>query len=328
MAWISRRQSATPLPGSHRPGLDRLQDEGRAEPARQHPPRRDHARGNRSRPQADDGRQPVLGRGRGHRPDEGAGAVRSLVDRGTDKSGRRAWPCPNRTGDRADRRRHRRSLPEPRDVQAAPAGRRHSLRAGRFMPHGRRERSACRDPDGQQVPEARVSARRRRRPVRVRAAPVDLRLHCGQRFSGASRVRIRRSSSRAFRRSLHHEECEVRDAASSGIQHRHQAAIDRRLRVPGRAGLEAPWLTSTRAGRQLAVCDGASARCSSSRPRSTTSTARCSAFLRQRYGTRSAGPTATTAGSARRSRSPTRSVFCLPAGSSIGSERASATRCI
>ena len=73
-------------------GLDRLQDEGRPEPRGQRPPRRDHARGDRARAQADDGREPVLGRGRGHHPDEGAGALRSLVDRGADEPRRHPRP--------------------------------------------------------------------------------------------------------------------------------------------------------------------------------------------------------------------------------------------
>ena len=62
-------------------------------------------------------------------------------------------------------------VPEPRHLQAAAAGERASASAGRQLPHGRRQRGPGRPADGREVRRAGLPARRRRRPLRVRAAP-------------------------------------------------------------------------------------------------------------------------------------------------------------
>ena len=79
------------------------------------------------------------------------------------------------------RRRHRRALRQPRAVQAAAAGPRDQLLPDRQLPSWRRERKPGRHPDGGEVRHAGVPARRRRGPVRVRAAPLDVRFHRGVR---------------------------------------------------------------------------------------------------------------------------------------------------
>ncbi len=55
--------------------------------------------------------------------------LRPLVDRGADQPRRRARARRHRQGHRPHRGGHRRGVPEPRDLQAAPAGRRHPLPA-------------------------------------------------------------------------------------------------------------------------------------------------------------------------------------------------------
>ena len=99
-------------------------------------------------------RQPALGRRRGDRLDDRAGAVRPVVDRGADQPRRhprpRRDPAPAwRRGARwrADPGGHRRARRQPGDVQAVAAGRRDRLRAARRVP-GRRastrtSRSCC-----------------------------------------------------------------------------------------------------------------------------------------------------------------------------------------
>ncbi len=72
--------------------------------------------------------------------------------------------------------RHRRARPEPRDLQAADAGRGDRHRPDRRGP-GRGGQREPRDPAaGGQVRAARLPARRRRGPVRARPAPLDVRL--------------------------------------------------------------------------------------------------------------------------------------------------------
>ena len=171
-------------------------------------------------------------------PDEGAGAVRSLVDRGADQSRRRA------RARRASRGRSRRSRVATGEVCQNRVMFKQLLQADaiRYV-----QVDSCRMGGvnealavmlmAHKFGEAGVPARRRRRAVRVRAAPVDLRLHRGQRLAGGSRVRVRRPSARALRRSVHHQQRALRRTASPGLQHRHQAAVDRRLRVPGRTRL-------------------------------------------------------------------------------------------
>ena len=133
---------------------------------------------------ADDGRQPGLGRRRGDRQ-HGAGWPSST------RTGSRSPPTPTTCSatpasprGRADRRpvpgRHRRGRREPGHLQAAAAGRGDRRLPGRRLPGRRRQRGARRAADGGQVRRAGLPARRRRRPVRVRPAPGDLRLPAGR----------------------------------------------------------------------------------------------------------------------------------------------------
>ena len=64
-----------------------------------------------------------------------------------------------------------------------------------------RQRKPRGDPDGREVRHSRLPARRRRRPVRAGAAPVDVGLSLGLGPHGRSRHRVRRSPARALRRS-------------------------------------------------------------------------------------------------------------------------------
>ena len=167
-----------------RAGLDRVQDEGRPEPRGQPPPRGGHARGDRPRPPPDDGRQPVLGRGRGDPADEGAGAVRPLVDRGAHQPRRRAGPrAPSRapwlpsavaTGETCQNRVIFKQLLQAEAIRFLQVD---SCRMG-----GVNEALAV-ILHGRPLRRGRLPARRRRGPVRVRAAPLDLRLHRGQRLA-------------------------------------------------------------------------------------------------------------------------------------------------
>ena len=68
------------------------------------------------------------------------------------------------------------------------------------LPAGRGERGARGAAAGGEVRRAGLPARGRRRPVRVRAAPRDLRLHRGQRLDREPRRRVRRPPPRALRR--------------------------------------------------------------------------------------------------------------------------------
>ena len=112
--WATRttRSAGSAARGSRRAG--RTSRSRSARPRRRHPPRAHHPRGDRPGSQADDGREPGLGRRRGDRQDARARALRSVVDRGADEPGRRARPRGDRARGRADRRRDRRALPEPR----------------------------------------------------------------------------------------------------------------------------------------------------------------------------------------------------------------------
>ena len=106
-------------------GLDALQGQGRRGAGRRRPARvAPRARGDRTRSDADDRRQPALGRGRSDRAHQRAGALQPVVDRGADQPGRRAGPRGDRAGGvaRRHRRRDRRALREPRHLQAAAAG--------------------------------------------------------------------------------------------------------------------------------------------------------------------------------------------------------------
>ena len=121
-------------------------------------------------------RQPALERRRGHRLDQGARRVRPVLDRGADQPRRRPRPRRDPQGRRPGQGRHRRARPEPHHLQAAAPGRRHRRPADRRGPRRRCQREP-RDPAARgQVRRAGLPARGRRRPVRTRPAPVDVRL--------------------------------------------------------------------------------------------------------------------------------------------------------
>ena len=114
-------------------------------------------------------------------------AVRPVLDRGADRARRRARPRrdPARrcTPIKVATGEH---VPEPRDVQAAAAGRRDRRRADRRRA-GRRRQREHRDPAaGGQVRRPGVPARRRRRAVRAGPAPGDVRLRRG--LAGTTRT--------------------------------------------------------------------------------------------------------------------------------------------
>ena len=96
----------------------------------EHAPRRAHARGDRPR-----GRKLMMDAnqcwdvGEAIRQMKALAALRPLVDRGADQPRRRAGPRRHRARRRAHRGGHRRGLPEPRHLQAAPAGGRHRASA-------------------------------------------------------------------------------------------------------------------------------------------------------------------------------------------------------
>ena len=100
------------------------------------------ARARRGR-RSDDGREPGLGRRPGDRGDAAAGRARPVVDRGADESRRRARPRAHPPRGRADRRRHGRACPEPRDLQAAVPGRRDRRLPDRRLPARRRQRGVA-----------------------------------------------------------------------------------------------------------------------------------------------------------------------------------------
>ena len=124
--WMgySDDDGAAPVPRSARRGLDALQGQGRQALRRTMPRRlalvREAIGPDRT---ADDRRQPAMGRRRSDRARAGAGALQPVVDRGADQPGRCAGPRGDRAGRAADRRRDRRALRQPRDLQAAAAGR-------------------------------------------------------------------------------------------------------------------------------------------------------------------------------------------------------------
>ena len=104
-----------------------------AQPRRRHPALRRRPRRDRARPEADGRRQPGLERAAGHRLDGQLAPFDLLwIEEPTspDDILGHAAIAPRR---RADRGRQRRARPEPRDVQAVAAGRRHR-RSARSTP--------------------------------------------------------------------------------------------------------------------------------------------------------------------------------------------------
>ena len=182
--------------------LAALQGQGRRRAGRRRPARRPRARRHRARLQADDRRQPALGRRRSDRARPGALAVQPVVDRGADEPGRRAGA----RGDCAGQ--SRRSASRPASTARTASS---SSSCCRRSAIGFCQIDSCRLGGVNEnlavilmaakfgVP--RLPARRRRRALRARAASVDVRLHRGLRTHGRSRHRVRRSPARALRRS-------------------------------------------------------------------------------------------------------------------------------
>ena len=77
-----------------------------------------------------------------------------------------------------------------------------------------------------------LPARGRRRPVRVRPAPRDLRLHRGQRLARRAGRRVRRPPPRALRRSGRRPRRAIRGPRGAGLQHHDAAGVAGTLRVP------------------------------------------------------------------------------------------------
>ena len=105
-------------------------------------------------------------------------ALPPALDRGADQPRRRARPRRHPPRRRAAGRRHRRALRQQGAVQAAAAGRRHRLLPGRRLPPRRPQRGAGGAAAGGPLRRAGLPARRRHRPVRVRAAHLGDRLRC------------------------------------------------------------------------------------------------------------------------------------------------------
>ncbi len=94
---------------------------------------------------------------------------------------------------------------------------------GRQLPARRRQRGDCGAPARCEVRRSRLSARRRGRPLRVRPAPVAVRLRRGQRRPHRPRDRVRRPPARALRLSGGAAGRPLRAARGAGLQRRDEA---------------------------------------------------------------------------------------------------------
>ena len=138
----------------------------------------------------------------------------------------------------------------------------------------------------------RLPACRRRRPVRARAAPVDVRLHRGIGADGRPRHRIRRPPARALRRSRRGARGPLSGADAAGLQHHDQTRVPRgTTAIP-----DGPMWTSVEESRarhdvsaDCLVQDrrGAARSPARVRPRRSTSTTRSSPRRTRRWPSRS-----------------------------------------
>jgi hypothetical protein len=103
--------------------------------------------------------------------------VRSVVDRGTNEPRRRFGARPHSGGRLTYRRRHWRALPESHPLQTVLTSERHQFLPVRRLPPGRCKRGPLRSLDGEEVRRPGLPTRGWRGLVRVRSAPLDLRLH-------------------------------------------------------------------------------------------------------------------------------------------------------
>ena len=177
------------------------------------------ARGDRSRPHADDRREPELGRRT--RRSRASTSWRSSsswwIEEPTspdDVLGHAAIAKAVRpagvgvaTGEHCANRIIFKQLLQARGDRLLP---------DRQLPARRRQREPGGDPDGREIRRAGLPARRRRRPVRVRAAPVDVRLPGGHGHDGGPRHRVRRSPARALRGAGRHPQCALHAAGPPG----------------------------------------------------------------------------------------------------------------
>ena len=120
-----------------------------------------------------------------------------------------------------------------------------SLLPDRCVPAGRRERGARGAAARREVRDPGLSARRRRRAVRVRAAPLDVRLRLRERLAGEPHRRVRRSPARALPRPGRHSRRPLHAADGPRLQHhdarREPRGVSRIPTVPrGRASLARP----------------------------------------------------------------------------------------
>ena len=174
-----------------------------ARPGRRRPPLRDHARGDRARPRADGRRQPGAGTStRRSRAMRRAGRFDPVVDRGADQPRRRAGPRRDRarrsapigvaTGEHVQNRVIFKQLLQAEAIDFCQID---------ALPARRRQRGAGGAAAGGEVRRAGVPARGRRRPVRVRAAPVDRSTTSRSAASlDGPHDRVRRPPARALRR--------------------------------------------------------------------------------------------------------------------------------
>src|SRR5258706_6828401 len=106
------------------------------------------------------------------------------------------------------------------------------------MPAGRLERSSSGAVARGQVRRPRLPARGWRRPLRVRAAHLDLRLRRRERLARESRARVCGAPARALRRPGCDPRRLLRGAERAGLQHHDACRVDRALRVPFGPGME------------------------------------------------------------------------------------------
>src|ERR671920_2380500 len=93
--------------------------------------------------------------------------------------------------------------------------------------------------DGEEVRRPGLPTRGWRGLVRVRPAPLDLRLHQRERVSGEPYPGVRGPPPRTLRRSYNRQERALHAAKDAGLQHRDEAGVARRVRVPYRRCLGA-----------------------------------------------------------------------------------------
>ena len=190
--WLGlrRRQDPRALPRGGRRRVQRDQDEGRRGPRRRHAARRAAARASSGPDRlADDRRQPAMGRRPGDRMDARARPIDPYwIEEPTSPDDVLGHAAIAR-GVAPDQGRHRRARAQPRDVQAAAAGRRDRRVPGRRVPARRRQRGARRSADGGESRRPGVPARGWRRAVRVRVST--------SRRSTTSRCRARSTAASA-----------------------------------------------------------------------------------------------------------------------------------